>query len=122
MDLMRDVLDSQIVDRKKRPMGKVDGLIIVVRKQKPPMLAFIEVGPATLWARIHPRLARWVESVERKLKIRPEPQQRIAWDKVTHTGIEVQVDVAIEETSCYGWEEWLREYLIKRIPGAGHGD
>jgi hypothetical protein len=122
MELMRDVLDSQIFDRKKRPMGKVDGLIMVVRKQKPPRLAFIEVGPATLWGRIHPRLGRWVEAMERRLKIRPEPRERIAWEKVTRIGIDVHVDVAVEETSCYAWERWLLEHIIGKIPGAGHGD
>jgi hypothetical protein len=122
MELMRDVLDSQILDRKKRPMGKVDGLIIVIRKQKPPRLAWIEVGPSTLWRRVHPRLAQWVESIEQRLKIRHEPRERVAWEKVKRVGIEVHIDVAVEDTACYAWETWLLKQVISRIPGAGRGD
>lgn len=122
MELLRDVLDSQIFDRKKRSMGKVDGLIIVIRRQKPPKLAWIEVGPATLWERVHPRLARWIESLERRLRIRPQPRERIAWEKVRKAGINLNVDLAVEETTCYAWETWLRKNIIMKIPGAGHGD
>src|SRR5688500_20179025 len=96
MELMRDVLDSQILDRKKRPMGKVDGLIIAIRKQKPPRVAWIEVGPAALWRRVHPRLAHWVESLERRLNIRQEPRERIPWEQVRRVGIEQHVDIAGE--------------------------
>jgi hypothetical protein len=60
MDLIRDVLDNQLVDRNGRKMGKVDGIAIELRENKPPRLAYIETGAPTLARRLHPRLARWV--------------------------------------------------------------
>ncbi len=51
------------IKRDPRKMGKVDGLIMVLRKDQPPRLAYIELGMSTLAHRLHPRLAsgskRW---------------------------------------------------------------
>jgi hypothetical protein len=35
MDVIRDVLDNQIVDRNQRKMGKVDGIVIECRDGEP---------------------------------------------------------------------------------------
>jgi hypothetical protein len=42
MDVIRDVLDYQIVDRNQCKMGKVDGIVIELRDQESPRLAYIE--------------------------------------------------------------------------------
>ena len=55
--LVAEVLDKQIVDAKKNKLGKVDGLVIVLREGRPPRVAYIECGAAVL-AR---RLGRWCE-------------------------------------------------------------
>jgi hypothetical protein len=57
MDLIRDVLEKQLVDPEERRMGKIDGLILEVEVGQPPRLAAIEQGAATLARRLHPRLA-----------------------------------------------------------------
>jgi len=66
MDLIRDVLDNQIVDRNQRNMGKVDGIVMELRDREPPRLAYIEVGMPTLARRLHPRLQRWVAALQSK--------------------------------------------------------
>jgi hypothetical protein len=116
--LIRDVLDNQLLDRYKRPMGKVDGLILELRPGQPPRLAYIEVGSITLARRLHPWFARWVARWERKLGITAGRPFRIAWEKVRDVGVDVEVEVDIEETPLLGWEHWLSEKIIGKIPGA----
>ena len=36
MDLIRDCLDEQLLDRQKRPMGRVDGIILVLEPGRQP--------------------------------------------------------------------------------------
>jgi hypothetical protein len=119
LHLIRDVLDDQLVDRNKRKIGKVDGLIIVVRQDKPPRLADIEVGGTTLGHRLHSRLGRLVEKLGRKWGVRRGEPYRIPWSKVLKTGIDVQVDLDAAETPLVEWENWLNEKIVKRIPGSG---
>ena len=112
--LVADVLDKQIVDAKKHKLGKVDGLVIVLREGKPPRVAYIECGAPVL-AR---RLGRWCErlalALNRRFGVRDEPRYRIAWSKVTKIDINVEVDV--DEHPLLAWEEWLREHIVERIP------
>ena len=37
--LVRDVLDTQVLDRSKRPMGKVDGLVLELRAGRSILIA-----------------------------------------------------------------------------------
>ena len=39
VDVIRDILDKQLVDREQQKMGKADGIIIELRAGKPPRLA-----------------------------------------------------------------------------------
>ena len=70
MDLIRDVLDNQIVDREGRNMGRVDGIVGELRPGQPVRVACIELGPPTLAGRLHPRLGEWVEKRMPSLCIR----------------------------------------------------
>ena len=112
--LVADVLDKQIVDAKKVKLGKVDGIVIVVREGKPPRVAHIESGAAVV-AR---RLGRWCErlvlALNRRFGVRDKPRYRIPWSKVTKVDIEVTVDV--DEHPLLAWEEWLRKHVVGRIP------
>jgi hypothetical protein len=119
LHLIRDVLDDQLVDRSQRKIGKVDGLIIVVRQGKPPRLAYIEVGASTLGHRVHTRLGKLVEKLGHKWGLRRGEPFRIPWSKVLKTGIDVQVDLEADETPIMKWEKWLNEKIVKRIPGSG---
>jgi hypothetical protein len=61
IELIRDVLDSQLVDRRSHPMGRVDGLVPELRKDKPPRLAFIEQGGPVPWRRLNRHLGELAE-------------------------------------------------------------
>ncbi len=119
MDVIRDVLDNQLVDRNQRKMGKVDGIVLELCDDKPPRLAYIEVGMPVLARRLHPRLGRWAVALGRKWGAMHGQPFRIPWAKVQDIGIDVDVDLDAEATPVLAWEQWLRKHVIGRIPGAG---
>jgi hypothetical protein len=119
VDLVRDVLDKQIVDRRSDRVGKVDGLVLRIAPGKPPRVIAIEVGPVVLARRLSPRLERWVRTaVERVLRI-GNGVTRFDIGKVTNVATEVTLDVAADETGARQTEHWLREHVVCRIPGSG---
>jgi hypothetical protein len=117
--LIRDVLDNQLVDREKRRMGKADGIVLVLRKDKPPRLAYIETGMSTLTHRLSARLGKFVERLGRKWGVRHGKPFRLSWDKVRDVGIDVELDVDADETPLMDWEKWLVKNVVGRIPGSG---
>ena len=117
--LIRDVLDNQLRDREECPMGKVDGIVLVLRQGKPPRLAFIEVGMSTLAHRLSTRLGKFAERMGRRWGVRGGEPFRIPWAKVRGVGIDVEVDLDANETPVMEWEKWLKERVVSRIPGGG---
>jgi len=119
--LIRDVLDDQMIGKEKRKIGKVDGIIVVLRKNQPPRVAYIEVGMSVVAHRIHSRLGRWVEKIGRKWGVRHGKPYRIPWSKVgkIDVGIELEIDLDAKETPLLDWEKWLNKNIIERIPGGG---
>jgi hypothetical protein len=109
LDLIRDVLDNQLVDRFQRRMGKVDGIVIEIRDGRPPLLKFVEVGLATKARRLHPKLYQWVR--------RRSKPYRIPWTKVRDIGVDMEMDVDADETPLLDFEKRIRKFLT-RIPGA----
>jgi hypothetical protein len=47
MDVVREVLDKQLVDRHHRPMGRADGIVVEIRNGQAPRVMYLETGPAT---------------------------------------------------------------------------
>lgn len=119
MDIIRDVLDNQLVDRNQRKLGKVDGIVIELRDHQPPRLAYIETGATTLARRLHPQLGRWINTLQSKWGAKQPESLRIPWSKIRDVGIDVEVDLEAEETTALAYEQWVREHIVKRIPGGG---
>lgn len=117
MDLIRDVLDNQLVDRNQRKIGKVDGIIAELRDGQPPQLTYLEVGTTTLARRIHPNLERWIVALQSRWGAKQSQPFRIPWSKVCDIGIDVDVDVEAAETEALVYELWLRDHVIQHIPG-----
>lgn len=117
MELVRDCLDKQVDDQSKRRMGRVDGIILVLEPDRPPRVAYIELGVSTLMSRISVRIGRTVARWMRKWNISPDPY-RIPWGKLKIGLNTVIADVDAEETPALEWELWLRKKVIGRIPGA----
>ena len=117
MELIRDCLDKQVDDRSKRRMGRVDGIILVLEPDRPPRVAYIELGVTTLVNRLSVRLGSRVARWMRKWGISPDPF-RIPWGKLKVGLNTVMADVEAEKTPALEWELWLRKNVIGRIPGA----
>ena len=116
MDLVRDCLDKQLEDRHHRRMGRVDGIILELEPDKPPRVAYIQLGVKTMMNRLSQRLGNAAARLMKAIGISPEPY-RIAWDEL-HVGLNtVRADIEAEQTPAFKEELWLRE-KIKRIPGA----
>ena len=114
MELGRVLLDQQVSDARGRLMGKVDGVVIELRRGRPARVSHIVVGGTTLLWRIHRRLAEWAE---RKLGGEGRAT-RIPWKRVVKIGVDVKVDLDGPRTPAWHWEEWVRDHIIGRIPGA----
>ena len=119
MDLLRDLLDKQVVDRKQVKIGKVDGLVAEVKADVPPRIVAVELGSITLARRLGTRPGRWMTWLAATLggERHAEPH-RIAWEKVRDIGVDVEVDIDVRRTAIFGWQDWLRDRVIGRIPGA----
>jgi hypothetical protein len=117
--LFRDVLDSQMVDRAHRHAGKVDGIVAELRDDGPPVLTALENGFPELVRRVSPRVGDWIAALGRRFGIRRGETYRIPWSAVRDVGIDVTVDVDATATPVYAWEVWLREHVVRRLPGSG---
>ena len=110
-ELVHDVLDKQLLDRQGRRFGKVDGLVLEIRRDLPPRVVALEIGAATRLARL-PRwltrpLARWTTRAT---------ATRIPRAAVLAVAREVRVIIDATETSAWRVEAWLQR-LFAHIPG-----
>lgn len=118
LDLVRDVLDTQVTDREDTKMGRVDGIVLEIRDGQPPRILAIEMGFVVLARRLHPRLADWSLRLGRRLGVRKTACYSVAWSQVTDvTEFCVKLDVKADETPAFDWECWLRDHIIAHLPG-----
>src|SRR4051812_26255150 len=115
MELIREILDRQVLDREQTKIGRVDGLVLEMRGTAPPRLAFIEIGSVALSRRLAPWLGRWVSHLAGRFFGRPEPH-RIAWGRVSNIELDIELDIDVRETAIFAWQDWLRRHVIGRIP------
>jgi len=104
MHIVADILDKQIVDSNSMNVGKVDGLVLVLRQGKPPRVAAIEIGNGVLLRRI----GKWTERFGLS-------RFRIAWSKVKKVDIDVELDFDASETPPLAWERRLGA-LVAKVP------
>jgi hypothetical protein len=87
MDLVREVLDKQVIDRGRTHIGKVDSIVVELREGKPPRVVAIEIGSIALMRRLGPRAERWMTKMASKLGgSRHSRPHRISWAKVRDIG------------------------------------
>ncbi|MER9399240.1 hypothetical protein NKI46_14050 [Mesorhizobium sp. M0615] len=119
MELMRDLLDKQVFDRRRVKIGKVDGVVAELRRGKPPRIVAIELGSITLARRLGARPGEWMAQLTTRVGgKRHAVPHRIAWKKVQDNGLDIECDIEVGETSIFAWQDWLRDHVIGRIPGA----
>jgi len=116
-ELARDLLDKQVVDRDETKMGRIDGLVLELRDEKPPRLDHLEMGSAVLARRLHPRIERWVDAFRRRIGVQKTGRFRVPWAQVQEiTSYHVKLDLEAIKTPMFSWERWLRDHVIEHIP------
>lgn len=103
--LVRDVLDAQVLDRERRPMGKVDGIALELREGAPPRIAYLEIDGAAAWRRLGERFGRWARRAQARWGGGP---YRFRWADVRELSIHLEVDVDAERTPAFALERRLR--------------
>lgn len=106
--LVRDVLDTQVLDRDKKPVGKVDGIALELREGEAPRVAYLEVDAVCAWRRLGERFGRWAAAVARHWRGEP---YRFTWADVRDLDVDIEVDARFEETGASAFERWLRGKL-----------
>jgi hypothetical protein len=114
--LVRDVLDTQVLDRKRRAIGKVDGIGLELRDAAPPRVAYFEIDGVTAWRRFGRRSGRWAARIASRWR-GPGHPYRFPWLRVRDLGIDMEIEVDVERTPAFDFERWLRDRVVKRLPG-----
>jgi hypothetical protein len=117
VDLIHDLLDKPVIDRNGRPMGRVDGIVVELRDDGPPLVSAIEIGPAVLAHRILPALGRWVAGLEMAFGVAEGRPLRIPFGDILGIADHIKVDRAIGETSAATVDRAVRS-IVSRIPGS----
>lgn len=115
--LVRDVLDNRMVDWRRRPLGRADGLVFVQTDDGQPRVACLESGPTVLGRRLGHRFGKWLRRVARRWGARRGRVVRIDWSKVKSVGVDIDLNLDLDETEAWAMEHWVREKVIRRIPG-----
>jgi hypothetical protein len=116
LHVVRDLLDKQLVDRHHDPLGRVDGLIMVVPPGAPPRLATVESGITVAADRLGRRVGRFVRAVARRWGLRHGVPLRVRWSQVVSVGIEMELDLDANATPALAWEHWLGEHVVRYVP------
>ena len=119
--LAHDVIDSQLVDRHREKIGRIDELLLELEDGKPPRVATIVIGGA---ARAR-RVGRWMLACHRAVHAlfghREEYESRIPFDAVRRIADTIELDVEGNALESMHFERWLAEHIVCRIPG-GSGE
>ena len=116
------LLDRQLVDKDGYLAGKVDDLEFddPGEPSRRPRLTAILAGPGALAGRLGGPAGRWLAAVS--VRLRAPGQQgpaRVPWRDVDEVGSAVKLRVGRDQLGTDAGEDWVREHLIGRIPGAG---
>jgi hypothetical protein len=115
LDTQLHLLDRQVLDTNGEPVVVVDDIEIdgvewdepIDPQAAPPTIRALLSGPV-LATRIfggRPPSSRW---------------HRIAWRHVSEVGVAIRLGVRGDELDVSWTERWVRDHIIRRIPGGEH--
>lgn len=117
LDLIRDVLDKQIVDEEETEMGRADGVAIEIRDGAPPRVDHLELGFSVLAHRLHPRLETWLKKIRERWSVRRSGRYSIPWEQIEEVNPHhIAVKLKADETPAFAWERHLRKF-VRKLPG-----
>jgi hypothetical protein len=118
LHLVHDVLDSQLVDRRKEKIGRVDDLVLTLRDGAPPRVTTILIGGPVRAE----RMGKWMEWLGRLgraiARLSGDGVSRIPFSAVRRIAETIEVDVDGGSLPSARVERWLAERIVCRIPGA----
>ena len=112
--LMRDIVDSQLLDSQGERVTKVAGVEVELQGDTRPVVRALLVGPEPLARRFGPRVGRLMERITGGRR-----EVRLPWERVEDVGPDVKLDISASATGATHAEDWVREKIINRIPGSG---
>jgi hypothetical protein len=116
LELVRDVLDKELIDCEETNMGRVDGVVLDVG-DGPPRVDRFELGFVVLARRVHPRVEQLAMRL-RRWSVRKSARYGIPWEKVLDvTPDHIQVDLQALKTPAFDWERWMRKHIVEKLPG-----
>jgi sporulation protein YlmC with PRC-barrel domain len=117
-EIVREILDKQLVDKEETEMGRVDGVVLEIRDHEPPRVDHFELGFAVLADRIHPRLEFWLNAIRKRWSVRRSGRYSIPWSAVHEVRQHhITIEIDAHPTPAFDWERWLRRNIVKRLPG-----
>ena len=123
LSLRHDLLDQQIVDCDRIPLGRVtDVELEIAEPRQAARISGILTGSEALGQRLGGTLGRWIErSSARSRKPSDEPgPTRIEIGDIDALAPEIRLHAHLSDLKhIAGLERWLGDNFIGRIPGAG---
>jgi hypothetical protein len=117
------LLDRQLVDVDETLAGKVDDLELEFDDGEDalPVVVAILSGPGALAGRVSGRLGAWLGALHRRLHEQSDPQPaRVPFHHVTKIDESVTLAVRASELESTRGEQWARDVIVSKIPGARH--
>lgn len=119
VQLARQLLDRQIVDRDGRLVGRVDDIAFAIDGEGFPYVDCLLSGQGALGPRVGGRVGRLLVAIaDRFVDEPPAPPLRIPLHLVDRVDSTVRLRVRAADLPPPPVENWLRRHLIDRIPGA----
>ncbi len=117
------LLDAQIVDRDRLPLGRVDDVELRIGEAgQEPQVEAILTGSQALGERIGGTLGRWMSATSARM--RGDSEGGPAWfdpTLISELLPMVRLTVAFNELPQIGsLEEWLSTRFVERLPGTGN--
>jgi sporulation protein YlmC with PRC-barrel domain len=116
LDTASGLLDHQVVDEDGDLICKVDDIELEERNGEL-HLTYILQGPGALGGRLGEPFGRWMSAIWLRLSTSGEPV-RIPMSDVVEVSSAVHVAHVDPSSEVQGFERWVREHVVSRLPGA----
>ncbi|MFL5608767.1 MAG: hypothetical protein ACJ8AD_20090 [Gemmatimonadaceae bacterium] len=118
LHLVHDVLDTQLVDREKRKVGRVDALMLELERGRPPRVSAICIGGPERARRIGRWALRLSGALRSLARIERGGVSRVPFAAVRCISDTIEIDVDGRALESGRLEATLNRHVIGRIPGA----
>jgi hypothetical protein len=120
-DAVLHVLDRQMVDPDGKLVAKVDELELTELGDGRLTLTAVLTGPGALGPRLRGRVGQLVVAGWRRVHPAEDPQPgRIPFRDVVRIDSAVHLARHRRDLGVDGFEDWVRDHIVTRLPGAGH--